>query len=74
MSDQTKIEINESWCKGCKICVEVCPKQVLKMEDFVARVDNIDNCIECMLCEVLCPDFAIIVHQGKKKNKKEVAG
>ena len=74
MSDQTRIEINESWCKGCKICVEVCPKKVLKMEDFVARVDNIDNCIECMLCEVLCPDFAIIVHEGKKKNKKEVSG
>jgi NAD-dependent dihydropyrimidine dehydrogenase PreA subunit len=43
------------------------------MEDLVARVQNIDDCIECMLCEVLCPDFAIIVHQ-EKKNKKEIAG
>jgi len=69
MSNLTQIEINESWCKGCEICVEVCPKDVLKMEDFVARVDNLDNCIECMLCEVLCPDFAIVVHASKEKKK-----
>jgi len=72
MEEKTRIDINEPWCKGCEICVEVCPKKVLKMEDFVAKVVQLDNCIECMLCEVLCPDFAIVVHSAK--NEKEVSG
>ena len=72
MEQKTRIEINEAWCKSCEICVEVCPKNVLKMEDFVAKVDDLDSCTECMLCEVLCPDFAIVVHAAKIK--KNVSG
>jgi len=57
-----EIEIRESWCKGCEICVVVCPQNCLKMDDakkaFV--VDN-STCIRCMLCEWLCPDLAVNV-------------
>lgn len=53
--------INEPWCKGCKICVEVCPKNVLVMDGIVAKVVDIESCTGCLLCEQLCPDFAIIV-------------
>jgi 2-oxoglutarate ferredoxin oxidoreductase subunit delta len=71
MEKKTQIDINENWCKGCEICVEVCPKNVLKMEDFVAKVVDLDSCIECMLCEVLCPDFAIVVHSTKTEKNVE---
>ena len=67
MDKKNQIDINEAWCKGCEICVEVCPKKVLKMEDFVAKVVDLDSCTACMLCEVLCPDFAIVVHSAKMK-------
>lgn len=56
------IRVNETWCKGCTICVEFCPKAVLKMNqmDKVVVVD-LEVCTKCMKCELLCPDFAITV-------------
>jgi 2-oxoglutarate ferredoxin oxidoreductase subunit delta len=53
-------------CKGCAFCVEFCPREVLAMSDaFNAKgyhypeVVQPDNCVDCDLCEVICPDFAI---------------
>ena len=55
-------------CKGCRLCIEVCPKQVLKQSDELNRkgyrfacADARNGCIHCNLCELICPDFAIIV-------------
>jgi len=56
-----EVLINEKWCKGCEICVEFCPKNVLVMEKDKAKVQNPDACTGCMLCEIYCPDFAIEV-------------
>ena len=67
--EQEPIEINKVWCKGCEICVDVCPRDVLEMKDFVAVVKDIDRCTFCQLCELLCPDFAIVVHRPNSKKK-----
>jgi indolepyruvate ferredoxin oxidoreductase, beta subunit len=57
------IEIRETWCKGCEICVVVCPQNCLKMNDAKkAFVADASSCIRCMLCEWLCPDLAVNVH------------
>ena len=56
-----RIEIIEKYCKGCHICVEFCPKDVLEMKGFYASVKNLEACIKCMQCELRCPDFAIKV-------------
>ena len=56
-----EIKINEAWCKGCDICVEFCPHNVLIMKDGKAFVENIAACTACSLCELYCPDFAIEV-------------
>jgi len=71
MKKQMKINIIKEWCKGCEICVEVCPRDVLEMKDFVAKVKDISRCTGCMLCELLCPDFAIEVHNLKETEKTE---
>ncbi len=58
------IRIYKPWCKGCRICVEFCPKDVLTLEDdgkVVAR--DVESCTECGLCEIRCPDFAIIIEK-----------
>ncbi len=53
-------------CKGCGFCVEYCPKRVLAMSKAFNRkgyhppeVVRPDECVNCNLCEMICPDFAI---------------
>jgi NAD-dependent dihydropyrimidine dehydrogenase PreA subunit len=60
-------------CKGCDICVSVCPTGVLLLQDdeksihgVIARVDAPEYCTGCMLCELRCPDFAIYVDLDKR--------
>ena len=56
------LEINGNLCKGCDICVKVCPERclILNAEHKVELVDA-DACTGCRICEWLCPDFAIDV-------------
>ena len=61
MKKVKRIEIKESWCKGCEICVAFCPTNVLAMENGKAVVKDLDQCTACMMCELRCPDFAISV-------------
>jgi len=60
-----RLELIETWCKGraCQICVRACPERCLAMDGGDAlRVVRPDACTGCRLCELLCPDFAIVVH------------
>ena len=78
VKDKTRsfaVEINQEWCKGCYICVDVCPVEgIFYVEDEVSDkgfrrvgVNNLDRCTGCMLCELLCPDLAIIVFDIRDK-------
>ena len=62
------IEINENLCKGCDICIEFCPVDVFENSDKLNRkgyylplVARPDECVYCLLCELLCPELAIII-------------
>jgi 2-oxoglutarate ferredoxin oxidoreductase subunit delta len=70
---EEKITINEKLCKGCYYCVDVCPKNVLvkstKMGPkgyVIVEAENPEECIECGLCERICPDFAISILKTNK--------
>ncbi len=63
-----EIAVNQQWCKGCYICVNVCPHQVLEIdqETFVHGFHPVvaarpEDCTVCRQCELLCPDLAISV-------------
>jgi len=65
-----QIEVKEEWCKGCTICVEFCPQDVLAMNGALVEVVNLEACTACMLCELRCPDFAITVTDNRPKKKR----
>jgi indolepyruvate ferredoxin oxidoreductase beta subunit len=57
-----RFEITEAWCKGCDICVKMCPERCLRLNAHgIAELANPAACTGCRLCEWLCPDFAIRV-------------
>lgn len=58
------VAIDPVSCKGCEICVQVCPKDVLRMNDRTkAEVQMLEDCTGCLMCEIYCPDFAIEVEE-----------
>lgn len=63
-----QVAINPAYCKGCEICVQVCPKDVLAMSDRQkALVVKVEDCTGCLSCEIYCPDFAIDVEEVESR-------
>ncbi len=57
---ETTVEITDEWCKGCDICVKMCPERCLRLDGrLVAELALPELCTGCRMCELLCPDFAI---------------
>jgi NAD-dependent dihydropyrimidine dehydrogenase PreA subunit len=54
--------------KGCTVCVDVCPLDVLRIKDMVAGPKSktaymkYDECWYCMPCEADCPTGAVTVN------------
>lgn len=67
------IEIKEkAFCCGCNACVQRCPKQCISMyedeEGFLyPQVDKL-TCVECGLCEKVCP----VINQSKPRKPLKV--
>jgi 2-oxoglutarate ferredoxin oxidoreductase subunit delta len=60
------IKINSERCKGCELCVSVCPRQIIKMSQETnqigyayAEISNEGKCIGCLNCTTVCPDYTI---------------
>ncbi|MCL2555749.1 MAG: 4Fe-4S binding protein [Firmicutes bacterium] len=66
-----KIEISGELCKGCNLCVDACPKKILKLGaktnakgyNIVECIDT-DACVGCAACATMCPDVVIDVYRG----------
>jgi len=55
-------------CKGCGLCVTVCPKKVLEISGegnamgyFPAYQARPEDCVRCTACCIMCPDVAITI-------------
>ncbi|WP_319201573.1 4Fe-4S binding protein [uncultured Ilyobacter sp.] len=62
--EEKVLVVKKGLCKGCEICVEFCPKDVLDMKDGRVNVKNISACIQCNMCGKLCPDYAIGIRRN----------
>jgi len=72
-----EIKLKADWCKGCYICVKICPKKVFDISETEGKygfrevvIARSEDCIGCMLCENFCPDFAIEVMRREYANKE----
>ena len=69
----TDILLDSNCCKGCDICIAICPRQIFvkskkrnNLGTSIPDVTHKDQCTECRLCEKMCPDGAISVERGIK--------
>jgi indolepyruvate ferredoxin oxidoreductase beta subunit len=62
---EIELKIEAAWCKGCDICVKLCPERCLALDPAtqVAVLAKPEACTGCRICEWLCPDFAIEVRR-----------
>ena len=57
------VRVRDDECKGCAVCVSVCPKHCLAMQEslnaqgypFVQFI-NPEDCTACGLCFLSCPE------------------
>jgi len=73
-----QIDIIKDRCKGCRFCIEFCPKQVLEeSSEFNSKgyhpvyAAHSDECVNCGLCELICPEFAIRVTPVEEEEVKQ---
>lgn len=59
-------------CKGCEVCIDVCPADVISMSKDVngkgyhyMYAQNPEECTGCTNCAVVCPDGVITVYRAK---------
>jgi 2-oxoglutarate ferredoxin oxidoreductase subunit delta len=65
-----KIIIDTERCKGCTLCITVCPRNVITLSEksnskgyFPAQATN-PGCTGCANCAIVCPDCAIEVSRN----------
>ena len=65
-----KVTFQDERCKGCGLCVSVCPKKIIAMGKHVnskgyspAGITDQGAGIGCASCAVMCPDGAIEIYR-----------
>lgn len=58
------ITTNEDSCIGCGKCVEICPMNLLIVNEGKVKSGNERNCIQCGLCMKECPTDTIYIRKS----------
>ncbi len=64
LTDVVTLELDMAKCKGCLMCLEVCPHAVFRVENRKAVIRYKDFCMECGACAKNCKEGAITVKSG----------
>ena len=66
-----KVIFREDRCKGCKLCIKFCPKQIIAINKdkinqkgfYSVHITEQEKCTGCAFCAIMCPDVAIEVER-----------
>ena len=73
---------DEDRCKGCRLCVSVCPRKIVVMKTdrlnakgfhpagLSEAEENIGKCTGCAFCAIICPDCVIRVERERAEEVK----
>ena len=70
------LDIAMDRCKGCGLCVAICPKAVLQLDSSVVnergyhpvRLIDAAACTSCALCARICPDTVFTVFARPRRS------
>ena len=72
-----KHTVDKDRCKGCGLCVAVCPKHVLELSDevncmgyFPVYQARPKDCVFCTTCCIMCPDVAVTITRVEEESKE----
>jgi len=58
------LKLNQEKCKGCGMCINVCPHAVFLLKGDKVQIADKDSCMECGACAKNCSFSAIEVKPG----------
>ena len=66
-----KVTFEKNLCKGCGLCVDACPKGLIKLANdkinqkgyHPAEITDESACVGCAACAMMCPDCIIKVER-----------
>lgn len=77
MSARYQTKVLKVFCKGCGLCVNVCPRKVLILSQNVNKngfhfpEPDSKLCSGCKQCAIICPEAAIEIFVTNEKTKKK---
>lgn len=64
------LTIQRDRCKGCGLCISLCPKHILALDDSAnakgyhpVKLTDDAACIGCASCAKICPDSIITIQK-----------
>lgn len=64
LSNVVTLKLDSTKCNGCRMCIQVCPHNVFKMQKGKALIKRLNHCMECGACAKNCEQGAISVKAG----------
>ncbi|MCE7984695.1 MAG: 4Fe-4S dicluster domain-containing protein [Caldilinea sp. CFX5] len=69
------VTIDRERCKGCQLCISVCPQAVLHLSTqlnshgypTITLAEGEQHCTGCALCALVCPDVVFSVYRTARQ-------
>ncbi|MCG3221073.1 MAG: 4Fe-4S binding protein [Candidatus Heimdallarchaeota archaeon] len=55
------IIVDSDLCTSCGECVELCPMDIIRLNDEGLPYQKYDECWYCKVCEEDCPEEALVI-------------